>query len=76
MSHKLASEGNSQLITHNSSLLRFILLHHKVVDDEVLAFHGVLAHVELEEAHHGIVLVEADTLETDVLADEVLELVG
>ena len=76
MSRELASGGNSQLITQNSQLLRFILLYDEVVDDEVLALHRVLSHIEFEEVHHGVVLAQGDALETHLLADEVLELVG
>ena len=39
-----------------------VFLDDKVVDDEVLALHGVLAHVVLQEFLHLVGLVEGDLL--------------
>ena len=55
---------------------RNIFFHHQVFDDKVLALHGVLAHVELQQVLHQVVLAEADFFEAHILANEVLELVG
>lgn len=60
----------------SGSIIRDVFLHHEVVDDEVLSFHGVLAHVELQQFLHGVGLAQGDLFQTHVLADEVLELVG
>ena len=49
---------------HNLIVLLFhvflgqIFLHNKVVDDEVLSLHGVLAHVVFEELLHLVGLVQ------------------
>ena len=55
---------------------RLVLLDDEVVDDEVLPFHGVFAHIEIEQSHYGIVLLEIYTFEPYVLVDEVAELIG
>ena len=57
-------------------LLHEVLLDAQVVDDEALALEGVLAHVELQQVVDGVVLGDAHAVETHVVADELLELVG
>ena len=53
-----------------------VLFDNKVVDDEVLAFHCVLAHVVGEQILDLVVLVQLNALQTHVGAYEVAELVG
>ena len=53
-----------------------VLLNYQVVNDEVLAFHCVLAHILGEQFLYLVVLVQLDALETHVGADEVAELIG
>ena len=54
----------------------FVFFDFEVVDDESLAPGGVLAHVEGEHVFDRHALWDDDGVEADVLADEVLELVG
>ena len=56
-------------------LLDFVVFDYEVVDDELLAFGGVVAHVEGEEVADGIFFAEFDLVEAHVGSDEVLELV-
>lgn len=67
-----------QFLIINSSflILNQVFLYHQIVDDEVLAFHGVLSHVELRQFLHGVGLAKGDLLQTCVLTDEMAELVG
>ena len=53
-----------------------VFLYHEVVDDEVLAVHGVLAHVVFQQLRHLIALVECHLVQSDVGSDEVDELLG
>ena len=50
------SEEHSSFFIINSSflILNQVFLYHQVVNDEVLAFHGVLSHVELQQLLHGV----------------------
>ena len=58
------------------SHLHEILLHAEVLDDELLPLGRVFAHEEGEQFVAAGGVVEVDWVEADVLADEVLELVG
>ena len=75
--------GNSQtghllfivFLVHEVFLfLRSVFLDNQVVDDEVLALHGVLAHVVLQEFLHLVGLMERDLFQADVRTDEACKL--
>ena len=57
-------------------VFRKVLLDDQVVDDEVLTFHGVLAHVVLQELLYLVVLVKGYLLQPHIRAYEVDELIG
>ena len=57
-------------------LLGSVFLDDEVVDDEVLALHGILAHIVLQKLLHLVGLVERHLLQADVGADEAGELLG
>ncbi len=50
-----------------------VILNNKIVNDKVLSFHSVFAHVEFQQLGHGIFLAEADAVKTDVGPDEAAE---
>ena len=56
--------------------VHFVFFNNQVIDDEVLAFGGVLAHVVSKKFVDRIFLAEGDLVETDLLADEAFELFG
>ena len=58
------------------SSLHQILLHAVILDDELLPLGRVFAHEEGDQFVAAGEVVEADQVEADVLADEVLELAG
>ncbi len=70
------SSGGRRRASHGDVGILFyeVFLHHEVVDDEVLSVGGVVAHIELEEALHLVVLMQRDLLETYVCANEASEL--
>ena len=53
----------------------YVFFDDKVVDDEVLALHGVLAHVVFQKFRHLVALAQCHLLQAYVGTDEVLELV-
>jgi len=53
-----------------------VVFDHEIVDDEVLALHGVFAHVEFENLGHTVVLAQAHAVYTHILTDEVAEFLG
>ena len=53
-----------------SVFLRQVLLYDEVVDDEVLAFHRVLAHVVFQELGNLVVLVQGNLFEAQIRTDE------
>ena len=56
-------------------LLGKVFFHNKVVDDEILPFHRVFAHVVFQERLHLVALVERHLFQSDIWADEMAELV-
>ncbi len=55
-------EPHNDKSRHPLVFMRHVFLHHKIVDDEVLTLHGVLAHVVFEQLLHLVVLVQGDLL--------------
>ena len=53
-----------------------IILNPQIVDDELLAFHGVFAHVVFQQLLDAEVVAQDDRLEAHIGADEATELVG
>ena len=53
-----------------------VILHHEVVDDEVLTLGGVFTHIELQQLRHSILLPEGHAVKAHIWPDEVSELVG
>lgn len=58
-----------------SVFLRQVLLNDEVVDDEVLAFHRVLAHVVFQELGNLVVLVQGNLFEAHIRTDEMGEFI-
>ena len=58
------------LVLFLSYFFRPIFLDYQVVDDEVLALHGVLTHVVLQEFLHLVSLVEGYLFQSDVGTNE------
>ena len=52
----------------------FFIFNYQIVDDKVLALHGVLAHVERQHLLHGVLLAQGHAVESHIRTDEVLEL--
>ena len=46
------------MLFFDEGVLGQVFFHHKIVDNEVLALHGVLAHVVFEELLHLVGLVQ------------------
>ena len=53
-----------------------VILNPKIVDDELLAFHGVFAHVVFQQFLNAEVVAEDNGFKAHVGADEASELVG
>ena len=53
-----------------------IILNPKILNDELLAFHGVLAHVIIQQLLDAEIIAQDDGLKPHVGADEATELVG
>ena len=53
-----------------------IILNPKIVDDELLPLHGVLAHVVFQQFLDAEVVTQDDGLKAHVGTDEAAELVG
>ena len=54
--------------------LRLVFFYDQIVYDEILSLHSVLAHVVFEQLFHLVCLAKRDSLQTDVLPNEMLEL--
>ena len=57
-------------------ILRQVFFHHKIVYDEVLAFHGVLSHIVFQKLLHLVGLMQRDLFESHLRTDEVREFLG
>ena len=64
------------MLFFDEGVLGEVFFHHKIVDNEVLTFHGVLAHVVFEELLHLVGLVQSDLFESHFGTDEVGKLFG
>ena len=53
-----------------------VVFHDKVVYYKQLAFHCVLADIELKHFFHGVLLVQLHLVKAHVGTDEILELIG
>ena len=62
------------LVLFLSYFFRPIFLDYQVVDDEVLALHGVLTHVVLQEFLHLVGLMERDLFQADVRTNKACKL--
>ena len=63
--------------SENLHLIHFrIILNPQILNDELLAFHGVLAHVIIQKFLDAEVVAQDDGLKAHVGADEATELVG
>ena len=63
--------------SENLHLIHFrIILNPKILDDELLAFHGVFAHVIIQQLLDAEVVAKDDGLKAHVGPDETTELVG
>lgn len=51
-----------------------VFLDNQVVDDEVLALHGVLSHIVLQEFLHLVCLMERDLFQSDIRTDKASKL--
>ena len=51
-----------------------ILLNHQIVDDEVLALHGILSHIVFQKLLHLVVLMQRNLLQTHIRTYEMSKL--
>ena len=53
-----------------------VVFYYEVFDDELLAFHGVFAHVEFEQFFYAVFFTQGYAVEAHVGADESAEFFG
>ena len=56
--------------------LYLILLHMQVLNDKILSVRSIFAHVELKHLDDRFIFVQNNRIETDLVSDKILELIG